>query len=161
MTRWLGALLLCASGCVDGELGDVATEDDAAVAPADSTAVSDAPIESTDATSPDASSDGTSPPADTSAPFDGAPADFGTGECAFGGGSLAAAIVTATVADAAPIGGAILAERPGGLVVAWRSAAGFRVTPLDATGARAGVDVPIDASDVYGVAAGSEGSRSS
>jgi len=145
------------AGCTAGELGGIsATEDgstprDTAVPGSDQGVVEDTST---------IASDSATPPVDTSTPppFDGAPADLGgDGGCTFGGSSLASAIATTEVASASPSDGAILTQRPGGLAVAWRSSAGWRVTPLDATGARAGSDLPVDGLKVYGLAAGADG----
>jgi len=163
MTRWLllGVSAVLAVGCTEGELGNATTDEDAAIAtgdaldPSDSTfdGAGDSVVDSTVGPLPDTA--GIDVPA---VPYDGAPADFGTGGCTFSGSSLAAALTTTIVAGATPSGEApILAERPGGLVVAWASGAGWRVTPLDATGARAGSDIAIDGLKVYGVAAGADG----
>jgi hypothetical protein len=124
---WPGVLALSV-GCSAGELGDAAGDDAALV---DSTSLED--VSFTETSSPvDSGIALDTPGADTAPPpFDGAPADLGgDGGCTFGGTTLASAIVTTDVASAAPSGEAILTERPGGLAVAWRSSAGWRVTPL-------------------------------
>jgi hypothetical protein len=135
---------------------DPVAGDDAAIATYDSTRSDEGVVTNPDSTT---SSDSTASTDTAEAPFDGAPADLGGGGgCTFAGGSIASAIVTTDVASASPTGEALLTERPGGLAVAWRSSAGWRVTPLDATGARVASDLPIDGVlKVYGVASGAGG----
>jgi hypothetical protein len=150
------AILVVLAGCTSGELGstddttDAASNDDTEIPTSDSSSPTDSSV------TPDASTDSAAP-TDSSAPFDGAPADLGDGGCAFAGSSIASTLTT-TVVSGASASEAILAERPGGLVTAWRGGTGWQITPLDATGARAGSDIAIaDALKVYGVAAGADG----
>jgi hypothetical protein len=150
----LAAIIVFTAACSAGELGATSDEGDAA-AIVDATSDTSRPDGDDEVTTP---SDSSVPIDTTPPPFDGAPADLGgDGGCTFGGSSLASAIVTTDVASASPTGEAILTERPGGLAVAWRSSAGYRVTPLDASGARAGADLPLDVLKVYGLAAGADG----
>lgn len=147
-------------GCTSGELGNVDDpETGAAVDETGSeTSPSEVGVEVDGTVDPDAPVD-TAAPADATAPFDGAPADFGgDGGCTFAGGTIASTLTTTVVAGATPGGETMLAERPGGMVAAWNGGGGWKITPLDATGARASGDLAIaDVLKVYGIAAGADG----
>jgi len=68
--------------------------------------------------------------------------------------TLAESVRIVTVADAAPSGSrAVTSQAGSGSVVAWVGADGVHITPLDAVDARAGSDVVVEGTQVFGVAA--------
>ncbi len=68
--------------------------------------------------------------------------------------TLAESVRVVTVDGAAPTGSrAVTSQAGSGSVVAWLGADGVHITPLDAVDARAGADVVVEGTQVFGVAA--------